>query len=966
MDYGPNLVATYEVGSDASNFAYKGNAIRLDHGPGGVSRGRHWMLFDYDTLRVAAAWSGQGFIDWHGINFDGRHNIHPRIVGEVQFANPTGPGWANPADNTFVDSRLRGRDDRPYGPLPRAWAHYKGMYYHGNDVIISYTVGKTHVLEMPAWQTVNETSVWLRTFNLGPRDKEMTLQVASQSDSGATLRAAGADESQATVLFGPGPSPQSLSPRPTRIQFAGATMLNVRQPAAFEMKDRDFTIAARIKTKTGGTILAQTADQPKWVPNGKTLFVRGGRLCYDIGWVGVVQSRRTVNDGKWHNVAVTYRHKTGRVQLFIDGQADAVGTLKPKQSVQEHVVRIGYTNANFPGEPSFFHGQLDGVRFYQRAFNADEIGVTELPADASDSLVARWKLVDASGDTVEDLSGHGHAAEVTSGQSQRSGAGDGLLLGGVAGQADVTWRGVDGNLRLSIPAGDQPIQFTVWHARVENELQASELQAALVIHDAERDLTALTRGGPPRWPQTISTDVSIGQDDGPFAVDVLTHPVTNPWSCRLRLTGFDFYPDGDRAVVSAWDGSVWLVSGLVNLPATAAARTSPPVQLTWRRIASGLFQPLGVKIVGNKVYVTCRDQICILHDLNGDCEIDYYESFNNDHQVTDHFHEFAMGLQTDQEGNFYYAKSARHALTALVPHHGTLLKVSPDGARTEIVANGFRAANGVCVNPDGTFIVTDQEGHWNPKNRINWVKPGGFYGNMFGYHDVTDTSDAAMQQPLCWITNDFDRSPAELLWVDSQRWGSLNGSLLNLSYGYGQIYVVPHETIEGQMQGGMCGLPLPRLPTGIMRGRFHAGDGQLYGCGMFAWAGNQQQPGGFYRIRKTERPAHLPIGLRARQTGMQIDFSAPLDPQSASDIQNYAVKTWSLKRTANYGSPHFNEKPIAVTAARLSQDGQHLHLEIPRIQPTWCMEIKYTLRDTAGHPVEGTIHNTVHRLGVAP
>ncbi len=73
---------------------------------------------------------------------------------------------------------------------------------------------------------------------------------------------------------------------------------------------------------------------------------------------------------------------------------------------------------------------------------------------------------------------------------------------------------------------------------------------------------------------------------------------------------------------------------------------------------------------------------------------------------------------------------------ALVPHHGTLLRVSKDGTRTEISAKGFRAANGVCLNPDGTFIVTDQEGHWNPKNRINWVHEGGFYGNMFGYHDV--------------------------------------------------------------------------------------------------------------------------------------------------------------------------------------------------------------------------------------
>jgi len=44
-------------------------------------------------------------------------------------------------------------------------------------------------------------------------------------------------------------------------------------------------------------------------------------------------------------------------------------------------------------------------------------------------------------------------------------------------------------------------------------------------------------------------------------------------------------------------------------------------------------------------------------------------------------HRFAMGLQVDEEGNFYYAKSARHAKQAIVPHHGTLLKVAKYGSK---------------------------------------------------------------------------------------------------------------------------------------------------------------------------------------------------------------------------------------------------------------------------------------------
>ena len=298
----------------------------------------------------------------------------------------------------------------------------------------------------------------------------------------------------------------------------------------------------------------------------------------------------------------------------------------------------------------------------------------------------------------------------------------------------------------------------------------------------------------------------IGRDAGPFAVDLLPVPQSNPWLCQLRLSGFDFLADGRRAAVCTWDGDVWLVDGVDR----------PEKGLAWRRIASGLFQPLGLKTVADAIYVCCRDQIVRLRDLNGDGETDFYENFNNDHQVTEHFHEFAMDLQTDAEGNFYYAKAARHGLPALVPHHGTLLKVSRDGSRTEILATGFRAPNGVCLNPDGTFFLSDQEGFWTPKNRINWVKRNGFYGNMWGYTDVTDPSDSAMEQPVCWLTNAFDRSPAQLLWVDTENpaWKPLAGSLLCLSYGYGKIFVVPHEIVWRPDARGRVRLADPSVSNG--------------------------------------------------------------------------------------------------------------------------------------------------------
>jgi putative heme-binding domain-containing protein len=790
MNYGPTLIGTYEVGGPTGNFAYKGIAVRLDAGPGGITRGHHWALFDHDTLRMAGAWSGDGFIDFESILFTGRHAVHPRTVGAVQLHNPVGPGWANPADGSFEDPRLRGRDGKPYGPLPRDWAHYRGLYLNGQRAIVSYTVGRAGVLEMPGVVQHDlvpgnhPAPILTRSFQIGARDRDMILQVARAASGPYDLRPLVADASTAgaVMLFGP------------RVNGDDENSAGKPQP------DADANRGDAHETD------AQLAAAPE------------SRDCLLVG------------------IAPPLEH-------------------------------------------------------------------------------AQWTSTDA------------------------------------------------GDLRLTIPAGDDTLRFMLWTSHVAQPAEASALVGGLKLPPRDVDLEALLNGGPPRWPEKLQTQVIAGKDDGPFAVDVLVDPKLNPWLCRMRPTGFDFFSEGDRAAVCCWDGDVWLVTGLRN----------PTGQLTWQRIASGLFQPLGLKIVDGRIFVTCRDQLAVLHDLNDDGEIDFYENFNNDHQVTEHFHEFAMGLQTDAQGNFYYAKSARHAKKPLVPHHGTLLRIAADGSRTDILATGFRAANGVCVNPDGSFIVTDQEGHWNPKNRINWVTPGGFYGNMWGYHDITDTSDSAMQQPLCWITNEFDRSPAELLWVDSDAWGPLKGSLLNLSYGYGKIFVVPHERVGGQtrgtpmqriqMQGGMCELPLPQFPTGLVRGRFSPADGALYACGMYAWASNQQQPGGFYRVRYTGRPVHLPIGLRALPRGIAITFSGPLDPDTATDPKNYAVKSWALKRTANYGSDHYDEHSLEVASVELADDGRTARLHMPDIQPTWCMEIRYTLHTTGGKPFRGTIHNTIHALG---
>ena len=169
----------------------------------------------------------------------------------------------------------------------------------------------------------------------------------------------------------------------------------------------DFTVLAWVRTTRGGTILAKAPAKGKWAPQGKSLFVSGGRLTYDIGWVGAVASRRGVADGKWHHVALAKRSRT--LRMYVDGAADASEQLEGEPDVRGHVLKIGYTSTNFPEQRSAWSGELDEVRLYARVLTAAEIQAHAAGRAPKKGLPAAYWPLD--GDAA-DASGSRHHAGV--------------------------------------------------------------------------------------------------------------------------------------------------------------------------------------------------------------------------------------------------------------------------------------------------------------------------------------------------------------------------------------------------------------------------------------------------------------------------------------------------------------------------------------------------------------------------
>jgi hypothetical protein len=117
----------------------------------------------------------------------------------------------------------------------------------------------------------------------------------------------------------------------------------------------DFTAMAEFESTGQGTLFSMCAPtKGKWSPDAKALFIRGGRLVYDIGWLGAINSGPKVNDGKPHTAVLSV--SDGTAKLWLDGKeiAEKANFTKPDQ--KEHVFKVGRAAPNFAGD--FTNGKI--------------------------------------------------------------------------------------------------------------------------------------------------------------------------------------------------------------------------------------------------------------------------------------------------------------------------------------------------------------------------------------------------------------------------------------------------------------------------------------------------------------------------------------------------------------------------------------------------------------------------------
>ncbi|MDP6763638.1 MAG: DUF1080 domain-containing protein [Planctomycetota bacterium] len=149
-----------------------------------------------------------------------------------------------------------------------------------------------------------------------------------------------------------------------------------------------FTLEVRFRSLASGTLVAKCPPRGAWAPASKALFLRGGRLVYDIGWIGALTSERAFNDGEWHR-AVLVSADDG-VRLFVDGELEGWREEFHAADEPSFVFKVGAAASDFGGS---LDGEVAHARFYSKALSPADARPLSLGERARHTPALDWEAL---------------------------------------------------------------------------------------------------------------------------------------------------------------------------------------------------------------------------------------------------------------------------------------------------------------------------------------------------------------------------------------------------------------------------------------------------------------------------------------------------------------------------------------------------------------------------------------------
>ncbi len=415
---------------------------------------------------------------------------------------------------------------------------------------------------------------------------------------------------------------------------------------------------------------------------------------------------------------------------------------------------------------------------------------------------------------------------------------------------------------------------------------------------------------------------------------------------KPKVGGLAFLPDG-RLLLTTWDteGGVYVLDGV---------QTGDTTQITKKRIASGLHEPLGIEVVNGTIYVLQKHELTQLLDHDGDEIIDEYKAVCNSWEVTHDFHEFAFGLVHEKD-YFYISLSMAMRLTSgqkQKKDRGRVLKISPDGSY-ESLNYGLRTPNGIGHGVDNEIFVTDNQGQWLPANKLIHVKKDEYHGMAWGLLDSL-SEPPKMTSPTIWLpTDEIANSPSEPILLKD---GPYKGQMLHGDVSNGGLKRDFIEKVNGSYQGCVF-----RFTQGLVAGvnRVTYGpDGALYlgEVGMkggWAW---KDKTFGLQRMKYNGSPTFEMLGIRAKSDGFEIEFTQPIQDSETLKVSDFLVQQWWYLPTAAYGGPKMDLERLRPIKLIVSENGKKVYLKIPDLKKEHVVYFRVpdTIQSTSGQSLWST------------
>lgn len=485
----------------------------------------------------------------------------------------------------------------------------------------------------------------------------------------------------------------------------------------------------------------------------------------------------------------------------------------------------------------------------------------------------------------------------------------------------------------SFPPSDQPQSFTISYT--------------ISIEPGKGSAFARTHSV---WPQPITTHATLSTKSDAYVIDEIPLPVPNPWKRNVRLADIAFLNDQGDAAGVTFDGDVWLISGLKG----------DLENVTWKRFASGLHEPMSIVARKNELFVFDRTGIWKLLNKNNDRECDRYEMFCNLFSQTAETREFPNSMKLGPDGAIYISKGGQQG-TTYGKHSGTVIKVAPDGKSFEVIGHGLRQPF-IGVHPKtGLVTASDQQGHYVPSTPIHIIEKNQFYGHLPTIAPK-EVYTEPIAEPLTWVPHPVNSSGVTQVWLTDAKMGPLNDEMIHIGYNRPELFRVMMNSRFKRAQAAIMSFERD-LDFPPLNGHVNPADGQLYIAGFQVWGTTAKKLSGLARLRYTDKPRVLLKEVTPTDKGLLLRFNTKLDAKLATDPASYSAERWNYKRTFEYGSPHLKldgstgQEWMTASSAYLSKDGMSVLVGIPDMKAgVHQMRIGWGLKSADGLKAENTAY----------